>query len=343
MSWDAIRGHEAPLQQFRREAKAGRLAHAYLFVGPDGIGKRRFAQTLAQARFCPRHTPQDLEPCGACPDCKQVLVGTHPDLIQAGRPEDKHDLPIAVVRQLIAELGLRPVRGRGKVAILDDADLLNAEAANALLKTLEEPPPDAILILVGTSAELQMETILSRCRVVRFEPLANDDVAAILIQRGQAESPEQAHDLASRSEGSVGRALGLADSDLQVFRRQLIDALTDLKGPDPSRIAADLEAHIKDSGKESVAQRARAGLLFGELARFFRATLWQTAGLEPPSPDPQDRIAIDRIAQRLDPEDVLILADRCLQADYHVHRKIYMKIIVDALVTDLTQILNPAR
>jgi DNA polymerase-3 subunit delta' len=329
------------VESLRRAMAQGRFPHAFLFVGPEGIGKRAFALTLAQALLCERSPESALDPCGECPSCLQVMADTHPDLLLVGRPEDKHDLPIGVIRALCLELGLKPMRGSRRVAIVDDADDLNDEAANAFLKTLEEPPPGSVLILVGTSAEVQLETVVSRCRVVRFDPLPEADLAALLREHGATSDPSEADRLARLGEGSVGRALGLADPELGRFRRDLIDELADPRGFDPPGLAARVGAFVKEAGKESVDQRGRAGLLVCELARFFRGVLWQTAGLAPPAPDPDDRRAAEALAARLDPEDVLVLADRCLEADYHVRRKAYMPLILESLMHDLAELVNP--
>ncbi len=183
-----------------------------------------------------------------------------------------------------------------KVAILDDADDLNEEAANAFLKTLEEPPPGAVLILIGTSAEVQLQTIVSRCQVVRFDPLSAADVAELLLEQGVARDADDAARLAALGDGSLRRALGLADAGLERFRRALIDELAADHGFDPPALARRVLDHVKQAGKESVDQRRRASLLVGELSRFFRGVLWQTAGLEPPCPDPDDRRAAESVA-----------------------------------------------
>ncbi len=101
-----------------------------------------------------------------------------------------------------------------------------------------------------------------------------------------------------------------------------------------------MQAHIKQAGKESVDQRRRASLLIGELARFFRGVLWQTAGLAPPAPTPTTAAPPSRLAERLEPEDVFVLADRCVQADYHVQRRLYMPLIVESLMHDLGKTIN---
>lgn len=327
------------MAELRRGLEEGRFPHALLFVGPEGVGKRTFALKLAQAILCERVPESSLDPCEACPSCLQVLAGTHPDVLQVAKPEDKHELPIRVIRELCLNLGLKPMRGSRRVAIVDDADDLNDEAANAFLKTLEEPPPGSVLILLGTSAEVQLDTMISRCRVVRFNPLTRDELMAVLIEQGVAD-PETAGPLADLAEGSVSRARGLADPSLGAFRRALLETLADPGGFDPSGLANRLSTFIKEAGKERIDQRGRAGLIFEELARFFRGVLWQTAGLEPPSPDPEDRRAAASLASRLEPEDVFLLAERCLDADYQLQRQAYMPPLLESLAHDLGAVIN---
>jgi DNA polymerase III subunit delta' len=339
--WHTLRGHDRVVTSLRRALAQGRLPHAFLFVGPEGIGKHAFALRLAQALLCERVPESRLDPCGKCPGCLQVMAGTHPDLLQVAKPEDRQELPIRIIRDLCLDLGLKPMSGKRKVAIIDDADDLNDEAANAFLKTLEEPPPGSVLILVGTSAEGQLDTILSRCRVVRFDPLPEAELAELLLEQQIADNRGDAARLARLGEGSVARARGLADPTLTEFRRGLFREIAAPIGFEAPALARRIEAFINAAGKEGPAKRTRARLVFGELVRLFRATFRQGAGLEPHSRDPEDCQAADALASRLDLEAVLALADRCLEAEYHVRRNLYMPLILDDLMHDLGKLINP--
>jgi DNA polymerase-3 subunit delta' len=340
VAWQGLRGHDRVVETLRSAIREGRFPHALFFAGPEGIGKHTFARKLAQVFLCETRSEAALDPCGECPGCLQVEAGRHPDFFEAGKPEDKHELPINVIRELCDQFALKPARGTHKVAILNDADDINDEASNAFLKTLEEPPPGAVLILIGTSAELQKETIISRCSVVRFDPLPDPEIAALLLESGVARDPADAQRLAALGEGSVSRAVGLADEELERFRRSMIDEIAAEHGFQPPELTQRIHAYIKQAGKESVNQRKRAGLLIGELARFFRGILWQTAGLAPPCPDPADRRAVEILAHRLEPEDVLVAADRCIEADYYLTRRVYLPMILSSLIHDLGKVVN---
>ena len=341
--WGSVRGHDALVEALRRAIAAGRFPHAFLLVGPEGVGKGLFARTLAQSLLCETNPEIRLDHCGHCPSCLQVAENTHPDVLSVSKPEDRQELPIRAIRDLCLDLGMKPMRGSRRVAIVHDADELSAEAANAFLKTLEEPPPGSVLILIGTSAETQLDTILSRCRVLRFEPLGADDLAAVLVDAHLASDLNSAKRLAERGEGSVSRALALADESLEGFRRVMIDEITDPRGFDAPALARRLDGFSKEAGKESAAQRERARVLIGELARLFRGVLWQTAGVAPPSPDEADRRAIASLARRMDPEDVFLLADRCLEADDHVRRNANRALVFESLTHDLGELVNGSR
>ena len=155
MSWQGIVGHDRLVEQFRRSLEQGRLATTFLFVGPEGIGKRQFALKLAQSMLCGNAPETDLNPCGTCPDCQQVETDSHPDLQVIQKPEDKSFIPIDTFigdrehrrrSGLCHFISLTPTGGKRRIAIVDDADWLNQEGANSLLKTLEEPSPGAVII-----------------------------------------------------------------------------------------------------------------------------------------------------------------------------------------------------
>jgi DNA polymerase-3 subunit delta' len=325
-------------EAFDRAWRRGRLAHAYLFTGPPGVGKKLFAVELARALLCESPPPDRLEACDRCPACAQVEAGTHPDFFSAGRPEEGHDLPIEVVRELCAGFSLKPARGHGKVAILDDADDLNDAAANCFLKTLEEPPSRSVLILVGTSPDRQLTTIVSRCQVVRFAPLAEDLVAELLRAEGMDDLAMVGR-LARLSGGSPGLARSLADPALWEFRRTLLAGLARPQ-PDSVALAKALTEFVEEAGKESAAQRRRAGLVLRLVIEFLQDALTKSAGGTPRLLEPDDAAALQGLVSRADPDRLLDVLDRCLEGDAQIDRKVQLVLALEGLVDALGQLLK---
>ncbi len=226
MQWTDLLGHHQQREWFQTAIASGRLATSFLFVGPEGIGKRTFARLLAKSLLCRRTDDKQLQFCGACEDCAQVDASTHPDLIEIFKPADKAFIPIELLigerdkrmrEGLCHDISLKPYAGRKKIAILDDADYLNVEGANSLLKTLEEPPPDSLLILIGSNLQRQLPTIRSRCQSIIFRPLSLDQLQQLIERNSIADSPERAKEIASLCSGSLAEAKLLSDPELASF------------------------------------------------------------------------------------------------------------------------------
>jgi DNA polymerase-3 subunit delta' len=335
MSWASLRGHEALIEAFRQVVSRGRLAHAYLFVGPEGVGKKRFALELARMLLCEDPAaPVRGDACDRCPGCVQIEARTHPDFQLVGLPEDRHEFPIALIQEVIRNLALRPARGRQRVAIIDDADQLNEESANAFLKTLEEPPPSSLLILIGTSPDRQLPTIRSRCQLIRFAPLPEEVVSERLVGEGVVENLEAARALARFSGGSLSEARALADPELRGFRLELIEALGRERN-DPVALGDRLVKFVEEAGKESAERRQRAGRVMKFLIEVFRAALMSRQGLEPSLFDARENAAAIRLAERFDEEQLLTGMERCLQANFQVDRRLQLSLVLEALMDAL--------
>lgn len=261
MGWHNILGHDSVRDWFVKSHENNRLANTYLFVGPDGIGKKQLAFTLAQSLLCETNTIS-LEPCETCSGCIQVINQTHPDLILVSKPADKNYIPVEMFlgdrehrrrEGLCHDINLTPFKGNRKIAVIDDADFLNIESANSLLKTLEEPPPNSILILIGSSEHRQLPTILSRAQVVRFQPLQPDQVLKIL---SELELPGEVpvEKLAYACGGSVQRAVVLDNKELFEFRINLFAQLATFD-PSEGAFAKTLTDFVDQSSKEAAVKR----------------------------------------------------------------------------------------
>jgi DNA polymerase-3 subunit delta' len=230
--WDEVVGQDAAVALLRRAVAADRLAHAYAFVGPPGVGRRLVALGLAQACLC------RAGGCGTCPACRRVAAGQHPDchlvapVPPADNPRGAPAIRIEQVRALEHQAALAPHEGARKVFVVDDAERTTLPAAQAFLKTLEEPPPRTLLVLVVANPRALPPTVLSRCQRVRFRPLGPEALAALLAARGRA--PAEGALLARLCRGQLGAALA-ADADELRARREAALALAGL--PPAARLA----------------------------------------------------------------------------------------------------------
>jgi DNA polymerase-3 subunit delta' len=311
---------------------ARRPAHAYLFAGPRGVGKSIVARGIVHnilcerypgAQFCcnPTDCPVRSAPptpargrgaaataaprCDCCSACVQIALGVHPDYVYIARQPNRSDLLIEQVRELIERLGVRPSRGPRRIAIIDDAETLNLPAQNALLKTLEEPPGDTMIILVTSSERALLDTVRSRLRPVRFGPLSVAEIAGVLEVRAKLE-PERATAIAPLARGSIARALALAQGEEPPVK-ELIDAL-------------GRAAKLDFAGAQSIAQelfgaRDQAVGNFELIARLLEEMLcFKLLGTELTAPAPEAAAAMAEIAERNDAAVLAQVATTALAA-----------------------------
>jgi len=330
MAWDRVRGHEANRAAFEAALVRGRLGHAYLFTGPPGVGKRLFAAELTKALLC-ENPPRPLAACDRCAACHLCDAGTHPDVYVARTPEDKLELPVEAIRDFCTQLALKPSRGLRKVGVVEDADDFNEESANAFLKTLEEPAPGSLLILLASTEEGQLPTIRSRCQVVRFRPLPSADVAAVLNAQGVTD-PARVEQLVRLSGGSPGQALALNDADVWEFYTGLTAAVGRPK-PAASDIAANLSRFVEAAGKEGAVQRPRASAVLRLMLDLVSRALRLAAGAGPAesAESPQLRA----LAGRLGPDALADLTERLADADYLLDRRVTVGLVLDSVADAL--------
>jgi DNA polymerase-3 subunit delta' len=224
----------ADLQQRRAQ---GRLAHALLLTGPAGIGKHQLAERFAQSLLCAQ-PHADGQPCGQCHACSLYAAGTHPDLFRLSPEDDSKNIRIDQIRALIERMSLSSHYGRHKVVILNPADAMNIAAANALLKTLEEPPADTILLLITDRPSFLPATIRSRCQTLRLALPAREEAQVWLAT--QLGNPEEATVLLALAGGAPLAALDLADEQL-ARRQEMLNGWQQLASgkADPVKLAAD--------------------------------------------------------------------------------------------------------
>ncbi len=350
MTWHGIEGHDNVVEKLRRAVARNRLASSFLFCGPAGVGKRTFALRFAQALLCPARPAADLDPCNTCPSCAMALAGTHPDIEVVAKPQDKATLPVELFlgdrehrgdEGLCHWISLKPFLGGRRIAIIDDADFLAAgqgESANCLLKTLEEPPPHSLLILIGTSPARQLPTIRSRCQLIRFLPLPEETVAQLLVSKALVTDKAEAARLARFSEGSLQQAIDLADADLWSCRRTLLEKLS-AEVLDSVGLAQTISTFVDEAGKEAPARRARFRQVVAFAAEFYRRLVHARSALPLPS-DPELRGPLEAAVQRFGGDAMVAAAclERCLDALGQIDRNANQATLIEAWLDDLADL-----
>lgn len=210
MNFADIVGQEDAKALLKNAIKAGSTSHAYIFSGEKGSGKRTLAEAFAAMLLCEN---PDEDSCGTCHSCKQAMSYNNPDIIYVNREEDKKILSVDVVREKINnDIVLKPYSGKYKVYIVPEAEKMNPQAQNAILKTIEEPPSYAIIILLTTNHNALLQTILSRCITIQMKPIETALIKKELTEKYQIVD-YQSDIVASFAQGNLGKAIELARSE----------------------------------------------------------------------------------------------------------------------------------
>jgi DNA polymerase-3 subunit delta' len=332
VSLDNIMGHREASVRLALELRT-RPSHAYLFTGPRGIGKSIVATGMAHLLLCERAQDASFccnpiacpvreaaaKPtrgrgaavasarCDCCAACVQAASGVHPDLLRIGRAANRAQVLIEQVRELIAQLALKPARGGVRVAIIDDADSLNIPAQNALLKTLEEPPGHSIVFVIAAAERILLDTVRSRLRRVSFGALDVADIVSILRAKGG--DPKQAEAIALLARGSAGRAIALAGGDAPPLDA-ILEALGSARGLDFARAQAIAQEHF--------ATREAASANFELIARLLEEILVAKLGVSGDSDAAPERSKLmSSIAAKTAPDSIarcIGMAVRCAAA-----------------------------
>jgi DNA polymerase III subunit delta' len=243
MNSNEIIGHKDIIARFYEAIKNRHVASALLFSGPDGIGKKRVALHLAQALNCLKFDAHG--PCQQCTSCRKIAALNHPEVKIITKEEKAKNLKIEQIFQLRADISLRPVEAIRKVYIIDDAHILTRDAANCLLKTLEEPPPNSLLILITANPSALLITVRSRCQKIEFKPLPAAEVMSQLQEKGQLEN-DQALFLADFAGGSLGLALTYLEQGVLEKKAELDDFLLRINEEDLAVVLTQAQAYGRD-------------------------------------------------------------------------------------------------
>jgi DNA polymerase-3 subunit delta' len=317
MTFDQILGHERQKEILRRALANGRVAHAYLFSGPDGIGKRLMALALARAIVC-----LEQRGCGHCLACRKIDHQNHPDL-HILEP-DGNSIKIEQIRSFQRELNFKPLEAPRKICMIEEADTMTVGAANALLKTLEEPRGDTLLILLSAQPNRLLETIRSRCQPLPFTRHPNSRIQAELEKQLGIGSTES-HVLAALSEGSFKKAFG---KDRELYLEQRRELLKTLTGLSSGSILPILDFAEKLSADKTILPDILE--IFQAFYRDVLMTLHGRSDEELVNLDLRDKVhrvsGYESVATVLTKLDALIEVRR--QLDRNVNRQLAMEVLL---------------
>jgi DNA polymerase III subunit delta' len=326
-NWNLV-GHEWAVDMLKKHVINGTTRHAYLFAGPPGLGRRTLALRFAQALNCP--TPVDAGiPCGECRDCKQIETMQHADLTIIQAESEGGTLKVDQIREIRRSLTFKPYQANYRVALFLRFQEANDNAANALLKTLEEAPSYAVLILTADNPEQLLPTIVSRCEVLRLRPLKIESVQSALENRGVETSLAKL--IAHISGGRFGYALRLIENEAPLEKRE--ERLNDLQSLiSASRVEKFAYADKLARDKESMRQAVLIWL------SYWRDVMLRSAQAETPLINVDRNVEIEDLAGRLD----LSIARRAV-SDFEdvlekMERNVNSRLLAEVLLLDLPKV-----
>lgn len=360
--------HQPRVRDFLSSAYTeGHLSHAYLFVGPPGAGMLEAADALAQCVVCPNGGD------GTCDECIRVAHHTHPD-IRHYAPEGVSGYLVDQIRSIVEDVSLSPVRAKTKVYILDGADQLRGTSANALLKTIEEPPANVMFVLIARSADAMLPTIVSRCQQVPFR-VVPQDTALRVVEQGAGANKTEAR-IALSIAGTPERAMAFLSSparrnvrrtvvrvlgelahddawDVLVGAKEICDAVratTDdarankggvVSERDAEYLSAKALRQIEEANKRELTSRERSGMMEALAAAesFFRDVLFRCEGALEPVVNEDLEEAVERLAHTADTSAILAALDACRDAACNIAQNVTPQLAVEAMLLSIKEAL----
>jgi DNA polymerase III subunit delta' len=325
MGWDII-GHDWAVKMLKEHVARGRLRHAYLFTGPPGVGRSTLALRLAQAVNC-QESPSPGEPCRSCRSCKTIDNLSHPDLVVVQAEQKGGAIRVNQIREIQHSLSLTPFEARYRVAIFLRFEEANLHAANALLKTLEEPPPQVIIMLTAESGGQLLPTIESRCEKIRLRPAGVEIVSQGLMNQWGI-SAETARLLAHLSNGRPGQAIHWHQHPeiLEQRRTVIMDLYNLLNGERLDRFAYAQSLTIEKDDFHLALQT---------WVSFWRDVLIRISGTSTPLTNPDLIDVIDTIANQMSLEKAWLVLTKLDNTFNLLERNVNARLAAEVLMLDL--------
>ncbi len=329
MGFDDVLGHERQCARLKAAVVGDRVHHAYLITGIPGIGRRTIARIFARALNCAR---QDGDACESCASCRKTLAGVHPDVLVVADDDAIPMIKVDAVRiQIIHFVGLKVMEGRYRVVIVPGVERMNLNAANALLKTLEEPPPRTVFILTTANANILLPTIRSRCQKIVLTPLPAALIADYLVTRVGMD-PGRAMEVARISGGSPGRALSLNGDEIRL-RTEFLGAVMDVARDGVPNLPDLVEAVLGSKGT-----RQDMLAMLDVLASFLRDAAMVSTAPSAPLLNPDLRDMLLELAARMTFEDIVELMALTNELKDAVRLNLGLHVILERLFIAMAQI-----
>jgi len=338
-AFDGVLGQEHAKALLAAALRRDRVTHTWLFSGPDGSGKTLLATEFAKALLCRRG---DGPHGNDCAECRMIANDNHPDFMLVQHKEGKRVITIDQARALSQALNLKPVQSRLRVAVIREADRMREEAANALLKTLEEPPPYVALILTTHRPRNLLDTIRSRCCQVRFAPLAPEHIRRILSEQTEF-PPSQVAAAARLAEGSAGKAFRALESGCIEFHLALLDRVLAMTDQAPFHLSDDVLTWLKTAAGNLETQRVRLRELLRLLTCAYRDILLLRKAEAPDQlfhPEHADQLRA--AAHRLTPLQIRHIIEALWNARRQTDQNVGLNLILESLFTRISALQRSA-
>ncbi|MBT3878745.1 MAG: DNA polymerase III subunit delta' [Candidatus Scalindua sp.] len=334
------------IDHFKKAIKADRLSHAYIFAGQDGVGKTLFAKEFTKSLFC-ENDKNDC--CNLCPNCIRIEKNCHPDVFYTGREAKAKFIKIEDIRNLQHSVRFSPLESDYKVFIIKDADRMNEEASNCLLKTLEEPSPHTIFILIANSITPVKETIRSRCQIIRFHPIPTHIIEEQLTSKYESADPIKIGWASRFCNGSLGNAPDLLDNNYYEMNNDIVTRMIE---PDMDNLF--LAEYIIDSylSTEDSLEEKRETLksILNCILQFYRDLLIvkirnvQNDQLNKIFLLNEDRETIlQRYVNYLTQEQIINVIDEILTSFKYIDFNLNINLLVENIITTITVLNSKAR